>query len=171
MLVGSEQLRYTFPVLIVVLVLGALLAVMLSSKDGGAFDLTLAELLEDSDEFMGREVRVNGRIVKNSFRERKTADGAIDIEFGIGNTDGQKVTVRYHQILPDAFEEGREVIVAGKLIDDHTIECTRLTVKCPSKYKDEKMTDARRWDEYKNTFQEGSRLPVVKPPVESGGSY
>ena len=163
-------MKYTFPVLIVVLVLGGLLAVMLSSKDGGAFDLTLGELLEDPSDFVGREVRVNGRIVKKSFRERKTADGSIDIEFAIGNSEGQKVTVRYHQILPDAFEEGREVIVAGKLIDGHTIECTRLTVKCPSKYKDEKMTDARKWDEYKTTFQEGTRLPLDKPPVESGGS-
>lgn len=162
-------MKYTFPVLIVVLVVAGLLAVMLSSKDGGAFDLTLSELLDDPSEFVGREVRVNGRIVKKSFRERNTKDNSIDIEFAIGNKEGQKITIRYHQILPDAFEEGREVIVAGKLIDEHTIECSRLTVKCPSKYKDEKTTDAKKWEEYKNTFQQGDRPPLANPPVESGG--
>jgi len=150
--------KYAFPVVIVVLVVAGLLAVLLSSKDGGAYDLSLAELLEDPSQFIGREVRVNGTIEKNSFRERKGEGDKIDIEFAINNVEGQRLLVRYHQILPDAFQEGREVIVAGKLQDANTIDCSRLTVKCPSKYKDEKTADAKKWEEYRTTFQGGERV-------------
>ena len=160
---GRVWVKYAFPVVVVMLVLGGLLAVMLSSKDSGAYDLSLSELLEEPSKYIGRDVRVNGTIEKNSYRERKSEGDKIDIEFAINNVDGQRILVRYHQILPDAFEEGREVIVAGKLSDPSTIDCNRLTVKCPSKYKDEKTADAQKWDEYRSTFQAGDRLETQEP--------
>jgi cytochrome c-type biogenesis protein CcmE len=132
----GERLRaLAFPAFIVVLVLSGLGLVVHSSTSGGVYYLTLAELEAKSSEYVGQEIRVTGVVQAESFYEAPGDE--INIEFTIGDNDGNLLEVRFHQLLPDAFQEGREVIVWGRLLSADTIECDRLTVKCPSKYKDE----------------------------------
>ena len=128
--------HYAFPIFVVALVLGGLTLVVQSSTQGGVYDMTIGELRAKADRYIGKDVRVNGTVQAGSFEEL-AGDGAINIKFTLADSEGNEITVFYHQLLPDAFEEGREVIVAGTLQDEGTIECKRLTVKCPSKYKDE----------------------------------
>ena len=52
------------------------------------------------------------------------------------------------------------MIVLGKLINKQEIECTKLTVKCPSKYKDEGKTDEKAWKSYDEEKKKGAALPV-----------
>ena len=128
--------QLAFPIFVVALVLGGLTLVVQSSTQGGVYDMTISELRATGDRFVGKDVRVNGTVQAGSFEELAGED-AVNIRFTLADSEGNEITVFYHQLLPDAFEEGREVIVAGTLEDENTIECKRLTVKCPSKYKDE----------------------------------
>lgn len=132
----SPLVRFAFPAFVVLLVIGGLALVVQSSTSGGVYDMTIGELLAQADDYMGKDVRVNGIVQAGSFRENPSSEG-IDIQFTIGDNEGNTMKVRYHQLLPDAFQEGRQVIVQGKLLSKTEIECDRLTVKCPSKYKDE----------------------------------
>lgn len=131
----DRLLRVAFPAFIVLLVVGGLALVVHSSTSGGVYDMKLGEMLAQADKYVGREVRVSGIIQAGSYREHP--GDKINIEFDIGDNEGNIVRVKFHQLLPDAFEEGREVIVQGELVSAEEIECSRLTVKCPSKYKDE----------------------------------
>ena len=128
--------HFAFPIFVVALVLGGLTLVVQSSTQGGVYDMTIGELRAKADRYVGKDVRVNGTVQAGSFEEL-AGDDAVNIRFTLADSEGNEITVFYHQLLPDAFEEGREVIVAGTLQDEGTIECKRLTVKCPSKYKDE----------------------------------
>ena len=51
--------------------------------------------------------------------------------------DTRTVTVRYHGSVPDAFRQGRQIVVDGRLTGS-TFEATpdSLVTKCPSKYDD-----------------------------------
>ncbi|MFT7625480.1 MAG: cytochrome c-type biogenesis protein CcmE [Myxococcota bacterium] len=162
----QNVLGLAFPAFVVLCVLGGLALVVQSSTTGGVYDMTLQELLAESDEYVGRDVRVNGVVQANTFRELP-GDG-INIEFAIGDAEGNVMNVKFHQLLPDAFEEGRQVIVQGKLLSRTEIECSRLTVKCPSKYKDENAIG--------NTMPNGWKIDGEKPAEtstkpEGSGAY
>ena len=142
----SKKGGWGFTLLVVALVMGGIVLVVQSSTSGGVYDMTIGELLADSGKYVGRGVRVNGVIQAGSFKDNPGEE--IDIQFSIGDVEGNQINVRFHQLLPDAFKEGRQVIVQGKMLNKHEIECTKLTVKCPSKYKDEGNTDEKAWKSY-----------------------
>ena len=54
-------------------------------------------------------------------------------------TDGeQAIGVVYDGLMPDAFAEGREVVVEGTFRHaDRTLHASKLVTKCPSKYEAE----------------------------------
>lgn len=154
--------RFAFPMLVVALVLGGVVLVVESSTTGGVYDMTIGELLAQSDTLEGKDVRVNGVVQAGTFRE--VPGDSIDIRFSIGDVEGNQLQVRFHQLLPDAFQEGRQVIVQGTMLSEDEIECKRLTVKCPSKYKDEAKTDEAKWKEYKE-HQKNQLLQSPEPSV------
>lgn len=130
---------FLFPAIVVFLVLGGLALVVRSSTSGGVYDMTLSDILGQGASYVGKDIRVNGRVQAGTFRDLSGGDG-VHVVFTIGDSSGHTLNVHYRQLLPDAFEEGREVIVQGKLGSTTEIECNRLTVKCPSKYQDENQT-------------------------------
>lgn len=54
-------------------------------------------------------------------------------------TDGaEAIGVVYEGLMPDAFAEGREVVVEGTFRHaDRTLHASKLVTKCPSKYEAE----------------------------------
>ena len=54
-------------------------------------------------------------------------------------TDGKEaVNVIYDGLMPDAFADGRDVVVEGTFRHtDRTLHATKLVTKCPSKYESE----------------------------------
>ena len=151
---------FAFPAIVVFLVLGGLALVVRSSTAGGVYDMTLTELRAQSGNYLGKDVRVNGRVQAGSFRDSSGGDG-VHVVFAIGDASGNTMLVHYRQLLPDAFEEGREVIVQGTMHSLTEIECTRLTVKCPSKYQDENATG-----QSSQYYQSKKDAPTAAPAPE-----
>ncbi|MEK7347800.1 MAG: cytochrome c maturation protein CcmE, partial [Candidatus Eisenbacteria bacterium] len=52
-------------------------------------------------------------------------------------TDGKEaVNIVYEGLMPDAFADGRDVVVEGTFEHaDRTLHATKLVTKCPSKYE------------------------------------
>ena len=52
-------------------------------------------------------------------------------------TDGkEKIAVVYDGLMPDAFADGREVVVEGAYrLGDRALYASKLVTKCPSKYE------------------------------------
>ena len=156
---SREKGGWGFTVLVVALVMGGMVLVVQSSTTGGVYDMTIGEVLSQPDKYIGHDLRVNGVIQAGSFKDNGGEE--INIEFSVGDSEGNTLNVRFHQLLPDAFKEGRQVIVQGKLLSEHEIECTKLTVKCPSKYKDEATTDEENWKEYDTKEKEAEGLEAA----------
>ena len=89
---------------------------------------TVSELLSQGKATQPENVRVNGVISPGSV-EQDTLNTSFTL------TDGEKkLQVNYHGILPQAFGEGKEIIIEGKYNPNGAFEASAILTKCPSKY-------------------------------------
>jgi cytochrome c-type biogenesis protein CcmE len=79
-------------------------------------------------------VKMGGRVVPGTVHyDARTLDLRFTIvDIATGRT---KYTVRHNGPLPDTFEEGRDVVVEGKLAADGTFAATTVLTKCGSRYE------------------------------------
>lgn len=67
---------------------------------------------------------------------RSRADsGALSFELADAQDPDARIPVTYSGPLPDAFRQGAEVIVEGRMQPDGQFSAARLMTKCPSKYR------------------------------------
>jgi cytochrome c-type biogenesis protein CcmE len=76
-------------------------------------------------------VRLKGVIQPGSVKQ---STERLDLWFSIADATSA-VPVHYHGAAPDAFKEGMEVVVDGRMQPAGTFEGRELIVKCPSKYE------------------------------------
>ena len=82
----------------------------------------------------GRSYQVVGKVVDGSWTER----GAVNV-FKVRDRDGEvSVPIRYAAPVPDAFREGREIVITVKKSGSGFVgEKDSLITKCPSKFSNE----------------------------------
>ena len=76
-------------------------------------------------------MRVAGVVVMGSYalsEDKKTHTFAI-------SDDEASVNVEYTGVLPDMFEQGKQVMSTGAWRKNGSILATELSTKCPSKYE------------------------------------
>lgn len=139
-----------FPFVIAAIIGGLAIFIVKSSvpSEGSTdarFAMSINDLAENLDQYEGKSVRVQGTIVEGSVYAE---NNEFDIYFELSHEDGPKVKVHYTKHLPDPFKEGRSAIAEGT-VTKGVIECTTLTVKCPSKYKREDLSEDD-YDRYKS---------------------
>lgn len=78
--------------------------------------------------------KVGGRVVPGSVKfDPRTLDLRFDVvDIATGRT---RFPVHYNGPLPDTFEEGRDVVVTGKLTEAGTFEANEVLTKCGSRYE------------------------------------
>jgi cytochrome c-type biogenesis protein CcmE len=78
--------------------------------------------------------KVGGRVVPGSVKfDART----LDLRFTVVDIASGKTTfpVHYNGPLPDTFEEGRDVVLEGRLNAAGTFEATNVLTKCGSRYE------------------------------------
>jgi cytochrome c-type biogenesis protein CcmE len=81
----------------------------------------------------GRSYQVTGSVTPGSVHR---ADGVLHFDLADRAGGGSSIAVAYAGAVPDAFHEGREVIVTvQKQGGSYIGERESLITKCPSKYK------------------------------------
>jgi len=119
--------------LIVSLTLAVLLASGLIYTSFAASDpaLTPSQLLHGTTR--GRNVQLSGTVVKNSVSDH--INGVVDFRLADRVGDGVSVAVIYSGGVPSTFQQGRELIVTGKLEHGSFLaQPGSMITKCPSKY-------------------------------------
>ncbi|HEX2207467.1 MAG TPA: cytochrome c maturation protein CcmE [Longimicrobium sp.] len=78
--------------------------------------------------------KVGGRVVPGSVKFDPTT---LDLRFTVIDIASGRTTFPVHYVgpLPDTFEEGRDVVVEGKLTEAGTFEATTVLTKCGSRYE------------------------------------
>ena len=120
--------RFLLPALIVVAAVGAL--IYLGVRGSSMYYMTVAELKAEGDAVYGDKIRLGATVADGSIQSGP--DGVT--RFLV--TDGTStLPVSYQGSLPDAFEDGADVVLQGKMTPSGTFEASSLLAKCPSKYK------------------------------------
>ena len=121
---------------------GAVLAIVAylmvtGMQDSMVYYHTPAELLEkvsDDPSYRDLGLKVGGRVAPGtaSFDQRSLnlSFQVMDIEDG-----STLIPVQYQGPLPDTFEEGRDVVVEGRLTEAGVFEATTVLTKCGSRYE------------------------------------
>lgn len=121
------------PRLVIALAVASLLSVFLvytSFAGSSELYVSVGQLRGDVDGAASRTVQLTGHVV--SHRED---DGSLRMV--LRDRDGRDMTVpvTYQGSVPDAFRDGREVVVRGRLENGVFVaERDSLVAKCPSKY-------------------------------------
>ena len=79
-------------------------------------------------------VKVGGRVVPGSVHfDQRT----LDLRFTIVDIENAQTQfpVHYQGPLPDTFEEGRDVVIEGKMAAAGTFEASTVLTKCGSRYE------------------------------------
>jgi len=101
-------------------------------KATGMRYLTVTELARMPLAPKSEGFRLDGKVVPGSIQyDQKEPKLAFHM------TDGKaQVAVLYAGLMPDAFADGREVVVEGTYHQDQRVlEASKLVTKCPSKYE------------------------------------
>ena len=146
----KDQIRYAQPVptdsnsviahrgkllIAVAVFLASLTYLGITAFDGAsAYYMTVGELAEHGDEIHQKNLRVNGKLIHDSFV--RDNDG-MSMDFAL--TDGVAIVmVTYQGLVPDLFfNEHSEILVEGTYSTNNLFEAEAIIVKCPSKYQPE----------------------------------
>lgn len=139
--------------LVALAVLGGGVAIIGSSMSQGVFNLTLAEALASPDRLQGKEFKVVGNVADGSVVKGATP---FDLDFAVTDKEGRRLDCHYKGAVPDPFAEGREVILQGTM-DGRKMQVSKITVKCPSKYQEEGVTEDQADQYYKKKYDRGHR--------------
>lgn len=93
---------------------------------------TVDELLADEQNLDGRNVRVVGKLVPDSFQR---TDGTTLAHFSIQDK-GETVDATYNGVVPDLFfNPHSDVVLEGSYQSEGVFHTDSIVVKCPSKYQ------------------------------------
>lgn len=144
-------MRRFVPLIVGTLVIAGGAVIVGTSMSGGVYSLTVAEALAQAQDLQGRQFKVSGDVVDGSVVET----GDFSITFTIRDESNEILSCRYKGVLPDPFEEGRQVILQGTFDAEHVLEVSQITVKCPSKYEEEGYSEEEYLQYYGDKYKNG----------------
>lgn len=102
-------------------------------RGAATYYYTVTEIVNQGNELRDDTIRVTGQVVTDSVQQSQNRNVKFVI---LDRTNTQNtLSISYTGSLPDAFKEGNDVIVEGKLTPPGTFEAKQIIVKCPSKYE------------------------------------
>jgi cytochrome c-type biogenesis protein CcmE len=140
----SRGLPPIVKVAVVFTLLGGALALLLFGSDAGdalVYSKLVDEILQDPDQFHGRELRVEGDLKQGSI---KFKESPCEWRFTLTAKD-REMPVHFDQcIVPDTFKDGMglKVTVQGKLTEAGYFDANQVIPRCPSKYEMKQMEAA-----------------------------
>ena len=121
--------------ILIILVSGIFLFFSIYNNPGTSYYFTVPELKTRMDEIQGKNFRVTGVLLPQSLS--KGSDPLMN-SFRIGDKNSKdELEIEYRGILPDAFKEGQELVVVGKMKNERVFNANTIISKCPSKYQAE----------------------------------
>lgn len=100
----------------------------------GSYWLTVGELQQGGDRYLGERVRVSGAVLASS--EEWNAQ-EVTLRFTVTGENGEQLPIVFFGPRPDNFQRATEAIIEGELLPDGSFQADTLLLKCPSRYEEE----------------------------------
>jgi cytochrome c-type biogenesis protein CcmE len=102
-----------------------------------AGDFSTYETIRSAQKKMGKSVTIIAKVDKTAPIEYDPIKNSNYMSFYAMDSLGGKTKVVYHNSKPTDFEKSERVVLTGVMKNEH-FECSKILLKCPSKYKDDK---------------------------------
>ena len=106
----------------------ALLLILFNTKQNIVFFYTPSELIENKIT-SGVKVRIGGYVKKSSILKKSINS----YEFKITDNKNE-ILIFYYGILPDLFREGQGTVIEGSIIDQNTVNASKVYAKHDENY-------------------------------------
>ena len=100
-------------------------------RDTQLYYMTPTEIIENDKDMSEKGLRLGGIVVDGSI-DFDSSNLRLSFEVGDGN---RAIPVTYKGVVPDAFENGVEIVVEGVYSPEGVFLAEVLLPKCPSKYE------------------------------------
>jgi cytochrome c-type biogenesis protein CcmE len=100
-------------------------------------DFSTYDTISSAKSKQGKYVHLIAKLDKSQPIEYDAVKNPNYLSFNIVDSLGAKTKVIYHNSKPTELEQSERVVLQGKMEGD-VFECQTITLKCPSKYKDDK---------------------------------
>jgi len=130
----SKKIKFIVGGVVIVALIGYL--IVSSISNAGAYYREVGEVVAQTSQLQGKNLRVSGNIVTESV---KYDAPTLSLDFRISDPTNvnQQVAIHFHGVQPDQItREGASAIVEGTLGADGTVEANNLLLKCPSRYEE-----------------------------------
>lgn len=124
-----------------------------SSFSTAVFNLEIRDILNNPEKYGSSEFKVAGDVTPGSIK----STGKFQIEFKLSDKEGRTIDCRYSGVVPDPFGEGKEVILLASLNEDKSLNVKKITVKCPSKYQEEGLSEEDYDKYYEEKYKKGHK--------------
>lgn len=118
-------------------IVGALVALTMTSFDEQIYYYTVAEARENQAEIGNTEFRIKGNVAPGSLYLR---EGVLNEHVFVLRADGSDMQIHYTGPLPDTFADDAEVIALGRFTSPDLFVATEVVAKCPSRYEEQAPT-------------------------------
>lgn len=119
--------------IIILIGIAALIAGLLTFS----VDFSSAETINSAKNKKGKTVSLMVKLDKSQPLVFDPINNPNYLSFYAKDSLGSQVKVVYHDSKPTDFERSENIVMTGRMTDDH-FECSKILLKCPSKYKDDK---------------------------------
>jgi cytochrome c-type biogenesis protein CcmE len=102
-----------------------------------AGDFTTYESIDSAKKKQGKPVHIIAALDKSQAIEYDPIKNPNYLSFFAKDSLGGTMKVIFHNSKPTDFERSERLVMQGTMKEDH-FECKNITLKCPSKYKDDK---------------------------------
>ena len=106
----------------------ALLLILFNTKQNIVFFYTPTELIENKIT-SGVKIRIGGHVKKSSIKKKSINS----YEFKITDNKNE-ILIFYNGILPDLFREGQGTVIEGSIIDQNTVNASKVYAKHDENY-------------------------------------
>lgn len=100
-------------------------------------DFSTYDTIGSAKNKQGKFVHLIARLDKSQPIQYDAIKDPNYLSFSIVDSLGSQTKVVYHNTKPAELEQSERVVLQGKMQGD-VFECQNITLKCPSKYKDDK---------------------------------
>lgn len=124
--------KYLIGGILILIAIGSLS--FMAFRGAATYYYTVSEVIGQGSALYGQNIRIAGEVVPGSVEPVKIGRTAIRFTLSDMKNAGERLSVSYQGAVPDAFKEGNEAVVEGRLDATGLFNAAQIIVKCPSKY-------------------------------------
>jgi cytochrome c-type biogenesis protein CcmE len=127
--------------LLIIVVLAAAVGILMSTSEEASSYVSFSEAYQLASNGTSKDIHVVGELKKDSFGNIiGIEEGADKVSFSFVMVDekGKEQKVFYKEPMPADFTKSEKVVVIGSYSGDN-FNASKILLKCPSKYQEEKV--------------------------------